>query len=55
MVDLSLELQQGLCNLDITREPFFYPSKGSEGLQGSESSWFYVVTRGSVPGIYTDW
>jgi hypothetical protein len=53
MVDLGLE--DVLSSLNLTAKTFFYPRKGFEYLSGSEHHWFYVVTRGFVPGIYTHW
>jgi hypothetical protein len=53
MVDLGLE--DVLANLNLTAQTSFYPRKGFEHLSGSEDHWFYVVTRGFVPGIYTHW
>ncbi|KAF8137921.1 hypothetical protein K438DRAFT_1996577 [Mycena galopus ATCC 62051] len=41
--------------LNIGPELFFRARQGFEDWHGSESHWFYVVTAGRVPGIYTHW
>ncbi|KAF8179826.1 hypothetical protein K438DRAFT_1977186 [Mycena galopus ATCC 62051] len=48
-------LASALGSLHVTPKPFFHPRRGSEHLQDSETHWFYVVTAGRVPGIYTHW
>jgi hypothetical protein len=53
MVDTTLD--NAFNGLTIRNHGYFYPRKGFEMTQGSEMDWFYVVTCGRVPGIYTHW
>ncbi|KAJ7676321.1 hypothetical protein B0H14DRAFT_2812319 [Mycena olivaceomarginata] len=53
MVDTTLD--NAFNGLTIRNHGYFYPRKGFEMTQGSEKDWFYVVTCGRVPGIYTHW
>ncbi|KAJ7352109.1 hypothetical protein DFH08DRAFT_956920 [Mycena albidolilacea] len=53
MVDTSFDTV--FAHLNLVEEPSFYPQKGFEDTQGSETYNFYVVTSGRVPGIYTHW
>ncbi|KAJ7803737.1 hypothetical protein B0H14DRAFT_3487098 [Mycena olivaceomarginata] len=49
-------LEDTFKNLSLsTPKSFFYPRKGFEDKQGSETFEFYVVTKGHAPGIYTHW
>jgi hypothetical protein len=53
MVDTTLD--NAFNGLKIGNRWCFYPREGFEMRQGSEKDWFYVVTSGRVPGIYTHW
>ncbi|KAJ7353484.1 hypothetical protein DFH08DRAFT_956540 [Mycena albidolilacea] len=53
MVDTTLD--NAFNGLKIGNRWCFYPCEGFEMRQGSEKDWFYVVTSGRVPGIYTHW
>ncbi|KAJ7862389.1 hypothetical protein B0H14DRAFT_3444765 [Mycena olivaceomarginata] len=54
MVDITIERTFDKLTLS-TAKAFFYPRKGFEDKQGSETFEFYVVSKGHVPGIYTHW
>ncbi|KAJ7831464.1 hypothetical protein B0H14DRAFT_3464063 [Mycena olivaceomarginata] len=53
MVDTSLET--AFHQLQLTQEDFFHPRNGYEWTHGVDDYWFYVVSTGRVPGIYTHW
>ncbi|KAJ7306264.1 hypothetical protein DFH08DRAFT_824713 [Mycena albidolilacea] len=53
MVDTTLD--NAFNGLKIGNRWCFYPCEGFEMRQGSEKDWFYVITSGRVPGIYTHW
>jgi viroplasmin and RNaseH domain-containing protein len=53
MVDTTLD--NVFNGLMIRNHRYFYTRKGFEMMQGSEKDWFYVITCGRVPGIYTHW
>ncbi|KAJ7763898.1 hypothetical protein B0H14DRAFT_3510550 [Mycena olivaceomarginata] len=52
MVD---NLETAFHQLQLATEDFFQPREGYEWTRGAEDRWFYVVSVGRVPGIYTHW
>jgi hypothetical protein len=55
MVDTVLETAFSQLQLERAKEDLFHPRKGYEWMCGRENQWFYVVSVGRVPGIYTHW
>ncbi|KAJ6471043.1 hypothetical protein C8R45DRAFT_1218232 [Mycena sanguinolenta] len=51
----QINVETAFSRLQIADEDFFRPRRGHEHTRGSETTSFYVVTVGQVPGVYTHW
>ncbi|KAJ7334622.1 hypothetical protein DFH08DRAFT_965368 [Mycena albidolilacea] len=52
---VNTNLETAFSQLQLAKEDFFQPREGYEWTRGVEDHWFYVVSVGHIPGIYTHW
>ncbi|KAJ7301214.1 hypothetical protein DFH08DRAFT_977306 [Mycena albidolilacea] len=52
---VNTNLETAFSQLQLAKEDFFHPREGYEWTRGVEDHWFYVVSVGHIPGIYTHW